>query len=155
MSEALDEMMARAAEEGAELTDDEVEIDLSEAVNFDPFSDTVPVEIAVAALKHGKESKKPYIELKLRVFEGEYEGRILWTNLNLTGKGAGFSRDKLAAFGHPIDEDNPKVSPKKLVGAQGMAVCAPDTREGYEHKVLVSSIKKYVTAAEAEAENLK
>ena len=161
MSEELDALMAKAAEEGEDIGDDEVEIDLSEAETFEPFTAKVPVEIVARALKHGKDSGKPYLELKVRVFEGEFEKRVLWTNINLTGKGAGFGFDKLAAFGakdkdgNAVSRDNPKVSLKGLLGLRAFAECAPDERAEYAHKVVVGKITPYVSAAEAEAENLK
>jgi hypothetical protein len=134
---------------------DELEIDLSEAETYEPFEAKVPVEIVAAATKFGKESKKPYLELKLRVFEGEFEKRVLWTNINLTGKGAGFGVEKLAAFGYAIDKDKPRVKPSALVGLKATAACAPDEREEYAHKVVVGKITRYVSEAEASADELK
>lgn len=160
-NEELDALMAAAAEAGEELGDDEVEIDLSEAVTFEPFEARVPIEITAAAKKHGKESKKPYLELKVRVFEGEFEGRVLWTNINLTGKGAGFGFDKLEAFGakskdgKPVSRENPRIFLGGLKGLRASADCAPDEREEYKKKVVVGKIVAYVSEAEAEADNLK
>jgi hypothetical protein len=160
VDEELNELIA-ASGEGSELADDEVEIDLSEAATFEPFTARVPVEVTGAALKHGKASTKPYIELKLRVFEGEYAKRVLWTNINLTGLGAGFGFDKLSLLGATskdgqlITSKNRRISLGKLVGLRCLVDCAPDEREEYAHKVVVGKFYKYVSAAESEAENLK
>jgi hypothetical protein len=151
----LNAMLADSAEEGADLADDEVEIDLSEAESFEPFTATVPVEVVAAVLKHGKTSKKPYVELKLRVFEGDYEKRILWTNINLTGKGAGFATDKLRALGLDFDPKHPRIKLKGLVGRRCNVACAPDEREEYSHKVVVGKFTRYVSAAEESAADLK
>ena len=161
----LDALMRQHAEEGAEIGDDEVDIDLSEAETYEPFTATVPVEITTAALKvAGQNAKVPgskYLELKLRVFEGEYEKRVAWTNVSLTGKGAGFGIDKLEAFGaesksgDPINKDNVKVYLPGLRGLRALAACAPDPREEYKHKLVVGKISRYVSEGEAEAENLK
>jgi hypothetical protein len=155
VSDDLDELMRQAAEEGEAIGDDEVEIDLSEAATFEPFTADVPVEIVGRALKYGKESKAPYLELKLRIFEGEHVKRILWTNINLTGAGAGFGVEKLAAFGYSLDKDKPKVKLSALDGLKALASCAPDSREEYKHKVVVGKIKPYVSEAEAQAADLK
>lgn len=163
-TEEVDEELQKLIDssgEGAELADDEVEIDLSEAATFEPFTARVPVEITGAALKHGKDSKAPYIELKLRVFEGEYAKRVLWTNINLTGLGAGFGFDKLSILGATskdgqlITSKNRRISLGNLIGLRCSVDAAPDKREEYSHKVEVGKFYKYVSAAESEAENLK
>lgn len=161
MSDAMDEMLADAADAGADLADDEVEIDLSEAETYEPFTAKVPVEIVSATLEHGNDSKLPYLNLKLRVCEGEHEGRVMFTNVMLKGKGAGIGYDKLGAFGATsadgvaVSRDNPKISLTRLEGLRAVADCAPDTRDGYTHKVVVGRISKYVSADAVEAEALK
>lgn len=155
MSDDLDELMRQAAEDGADIGDDELEIDLSEAETFEPFTAKVPVEIIAVQLKTGKESGKPYLELKLRVFEGEFAKRILWTNVNLTGKGAGIGYDTLAAFGYSLDREKPKVKRSALIGLKAVASCAPDKREEYSHKVVVGKITTYTSADEEDAADLK
>jgi len=158
----LDALMRQAAEEGEDVGDDEVDIDLSEAATFEPFTDkNVPIEITTASRKVGKDSGAPYLELKVRVFEGEHAKRVLWTNINLTGKGAGFGIDKLAAFGAtskdgtPISSKNTKLYLPGLVGLKALAECAPDEREEYKTKVVIGKIKPYGDADEDEVENLK
>jgi hypothetical protein len=151
---SLEDLMEKAAEEGAEIGD-EVDIDLSEAETYEPFEADVPVEITTALLKRSKENHNPYIELKLRVFEGEYLGRVVFSNLNLTGKGAGFAFADLKSFGYEVDKDKPKVSVTRLIGLKAIAVCKPDDREGYSHKVKVKRIKRYVSEAEAATDDLK
>lgn len=159
MSDELEALMAAAAEQGEEIGDDEVEIDLSEAVTFEPFEAKVPVEIVAAVVKQGPKSR--YIETKVRVFEGEYEGRVLWVNLTLTGKGASFGFEYLGAFGAKskdgelVTKDNPRISLKQLQGLRAFAACAPDPREEYKHKVVIGKITPYVSAAAEEAESLK
>lgn len=154
MSDEFDKMLEEAGEEGFDAADDLIDIDLSEAMTFEPFTAKVPVEIVTAILKRAQEPPhNPYIELKVRVFEGEFEGRILFTNLNLKGKGAGIAMDKLRAFGYSVDPEKPQLSPAKLIGLRANAACAPDDREEYSHKVVVGKITKYVAeqkAAEAE-----
>jgi hypothetical protein len=142
----LDALMAAAAEEGdavGEDDDDELDIDLSEAEDFSPFKAKVPVEIVGTKVKVANDSKNKYIELKLRVFEGDYEGRILWRNLPLKGKGSGFTRDILTAFGAGIDWDAPKIVPSALLGLQAYTQAAPDKREEYKHKVVTGTFSAY------------
>lgn len=156
MSSELDEMLAEAAANGEEIGDDYLEIDLSEAATFEPFEAKVPVEIIGVESKRGKEAPHtPFLELKLRVFEGEYEGRTLFESVMLAGKGAGFGRDKLAAFDYMVDPEKPRVSPKALKGRRAFAECAPDTREEYKHKVVVGKLTKYVSADEEAATEVK
>lgn len=144
-SEELDDLLGQAAAEGAEDgDDDEVDIDLSESVSYEAFTAKVPVEIVKATKLVGKDSGKPYVKLQLRIFEGEYEGRVVFTNLNLTGKGAGFGADKLKAFGYVIDPDRPKLRLKALLGLKAIASCAPDKREQYSDNVEVGKITRYV-----------
>ena len=145
--------MVAAAEEGEAIGDDEVEIDLSEAVSFEAITADVPVEIVAAELKKGPKAR--YIELKLRVFEGEHEKRLFWTNATVSGKGAGIGFDELNAFGADIDRKAPKVSCKALIGLRAVASVAPDKREEYAHKTVVGRIKRYVSEADKEAANLK
>lgn len=157
----LQELLAQAQAEGEDIGDDEVEIDLSEAATFEAFTDRVPVEVTAAALKHGKDSKAPYIEFKLRVFEGEYEGRILWTNVNLTGKGAGFGFDKLSILGARskdgtlITKENRRISLAGLKGLRASVDVAPDEREKYKHKVVVGKFHPYVSPDAEAAEEVK
>lgn len=155
MSDAFDKMMEEAVDEGDDIGSDVVDIDLSEAMTFEPFTAKVPVEIVTAALKHSQEAGNPYIEMKLRVFEGEHEGRILFTNLNLKGKGAGFAMDKLAAFRYEVDPEKPQLAMSKLIGLRATASCAPDTREEYSHKVVVGKITRYVAEQEAAEAEVK
>lgn len=157
----LAELLAQAQVEGEDIGDDEVEIDLSEAATFEAFTDRVPVEVTAAALKHGKESKAPYIEFKLRVIEGEYEGRVLWTNVNLTGKGAGFGFDKLSVLGAKskdgtlISKENRRIALSNLKGLRASVDVAPDEREEYKHKVVVGKFHPYVSPDAAAAEEVK
>jgi len=145
IEEGLDDLI-QESDAGYEVADDEVDIDLSEAVSFEPFTGTVPAEVVKATLTHGQASKKPYIELRLQVTEGEFEKRMLFYNINLTGKGAGFAGEALRILGYPIDPKRPKVSPKRLVGAKCNAVCAPDEREEFAHKVVVKRLKPLTAA---------
>jgi hypothetical protein len=158
----LQELLEQAQADGEDIGDDEVEIDLSEAATFEAFTaPKVPVEITAAALKHGKDSKKPYIEFKMRVIEGEYEGRILWTNVNLTGKGAGFGFDKLTVLGAKskdgqlITKENRRVSLAGLKGLRASVDVAPDKREEYKHKVVVGKFHPYVSPDAAAAGDIK
>jgi len=151
---SLAELMEDAVHEGGEIGD-EVEIDLSEAETYEPFDAAVPVEIIAAAMRKSKDKGNPYIELRLRVFEGEYLNRQVYSNLNLTGKGAGFAFADLKSFGYEIDKDKPRVSVTALIGLKAVAVCKPDAREDFSHKVVVKRIRRYIPEAEAAAEDLK
>jgi hypothetical protein len=137
-----------AVHAGIELAEGEVLIDLSEADTFDPFTAVVPVVIVTAEMKTGKDSGKPYIKLRLKVTSGEYEGRVLFTNLNLTGKGAGFAMKDLEKFGatskdgKPINKDNPRIDIEGLPGLEARASVAPDSREEYSDQVQVNKILK-------------
>lgn len=149
MSNEQDELLARV-HDGMELAEGEVLIDLSEAETYEPFTAVVPVCILTATMKTGKTSGKPYIELKLKVTEEdeEYAGRILFTNLNLTGKGAGFAIGDLEKFGAtskdgtPISKTNPRIDIEGLPGLTARASVAPDDREEYSDKCVVKRILK-------------
>jgi len=161
IEDELNELLDQAQAEGEDIGDDEVEIDLSEAVNFDPFTARVSVEVTAAALRHGNDSKAPYIEFKMRVFEGEYEGRCLWTNVSLTGKGAGFGFDKLSALGAKskdgtlISREHRRISISGLKGLRAAVDVAPDKRKEYKHKAEVGKFHKYVSPDAAAAEDIK
>jgi hypothetical protein len=160
--ENLDELIAQSVEEGAELADDEVEIDLSEAVSYKPFTDRVAVEVVKAELKHGKTSKNPYIKLQLKVIEGEHAKRVLFTNVTLTGTGASFGFETLESLGAKskdgelITEKNRRVWPPGLVGLKAIASVLPDERPEYNTQTVVKgALKPYVSADDEDAADLK
>lgn len=160
--------MYTASVEAGEEYGEDIEIDLSEAVSFEPFNaDKLPVEIVGAKLKKGTESGKPYVELQLLSFgDHEYAGRTLWTNINLTGKGAGIGFDQLEAFGatsksgEPVSRENPKLHLPGLVGLLGLAkvrIGKDRTVNGqhYEGRAEVKAIKPYISPDEEAAADLQ
>lgn len=159
----LDPALLQAAADGEDFGDD-VDIDLSEAINFDPFeADDLPFEVIAAEKKIGKTSKAPYIELTVKAFDHEeFAGRQLYTNVNLTGKGAGIGFDTLEALGatdkagNLVTRDNPKVNPGRLVGLKGLAKVRIKPAEGeYKAKAEIKRVRPYVSDAVAEASDLK
>jgi hypothetical protein len=146
LSEAnLDELTRQAAEEGADIGDEELEIDLSDAVDLSPFAGKdVPVEVVKAVKTPSKSTPgNTYIKLHLRVFEGEFKGRYIFDNVNLKGKGAGFARSSLDALGAGIDWDAPRIRPSKLVGLRALVKTAIDVQEDYADKTVVKGWKPY------------
>ena len=103
----LDDLMARAAEAGEEAVDDlDAEIDLSELDQAEeqeewaPFAaKRVPVEITEITLKKGENSGDAYLNLRLDVFEGPYDKRVLFDIVMLQGKGVGMGKKKLRQLG--------------------------------------------------------
>jgi hypothetical protein len=160
----LNGLIAQSVEEGAALDDDEVEIDLTEATSYKPFTAKVAVEVRKATLKRAKGGDhNQYIELQLSVIEpGEHLKRALFTNVTLKGTGAGFGIETLESLGATskdgelISEKNRRVYPPGLVGLKGVASCAPDEREEYNHKTVVKgALKPYVSPDAAESADLK
>lgn len=152
MSDELDELVAEVDEDAEEL-----EIDLSEAADFEVIDGKRPVEIV--AVKVGKSKNAPnhpYIEAKLKVIGDEDAGRIVFKTLMLKGKGAGITRRFLTVMESGIDFDAapPRISPAKLVGLRGIAVLAADKREEYKHKTVVNDMLPFEDSAAAEADEL-
>lgn len=155
MSEELDALMERAATEGEEVGDDELDIDLSEAVDISPFaSKGVPVEVVKVLVKTSAAGNK-YIKLQLRVFEGEYEKRVIFENVNLKGTGAGFGRQTLDALGADINWDAPRIKPQSLVGLKATIDTVVTSQEGYSDKTEAKNWRSFVSAATEAAASLK
>jgi hypothetical protein len=155
VSEELEALMNKAAQEGDDIGEDELEIDLSEAVDLSPFaSKGTPVEVVKTLVKTSAAGNK-YIKLQLRVFEGEHEGRVIFENVNLKGTGAGFGRQTLDALGAGIDWDAPRVKPQSLVGLKASIDTVVTSQEGYSDKTEAKNWKPYVSAAAEEAASLK
>jgi ribosomal protein S28E/S33 len=155
MSDELDALMERAAAEGEDIGDDELEIDLSEAVDVSPFAAKgVPVEVVKSLVKTSAAGNK-YIKLQLRVFEGEYTKRVIFENVNLKGTGAGFGRQTLDALGAGIDWDAPRVKPQALVGLKGLVDTVVTSQEGYSDKTECKNWRPYASAAAEDAASLK
>jgi hypothetical protein len=83
-----------------------VRMDLSEAISFKPVdAGTYPAE--VVEVKDAKSSDKAtFLPIVLEISEGEAQGRKLFHNIMLSGKGAGRGADELGnLLGEEIDPD--------------------------------------------------
>lgn len=83
-----------------------IRMDLSEAVSFKPVdSGTYPAE--VAEIQDTKQSEKAtYLPIMLEITDGEAQGRKLFHNIMLSGKGAGRGAEELGRLlGEEIDPD--------------------------------------------------
>jgi hypothetical protein len=148
-NDELDELVA-----SVELEAGELEIDLSEAKDFEVIDGTRPVEITEVKRATSKQSKLPMLELKLVVIGDDDAGRVVFKTLMLKGPGAGITKRYLTAFQADIDWDAPKISPQALVGLKANAVLTADTREEYKHKTVVKDIREYEDSATVDADEL-
>lgn len=152
-NDELDELVAEVELEAGEL-----EIDLSEAKDFEVIDGKRPVEIAEVKVTKSKGSEGkaslPMLELKLKVIGDEDAGRIVFKTLMLKGPGAGITKRYLTAFGADIDWDAPKISPTALVNLRATATLHADPREEYKHKTVVKDIAEYVDSDTVDADEL-
>jgi hypothetical protein len=155
MSDELDVLMAAAAEAGEDIGDEELDIDLSEAVDISPFAAKgVNIEVVKAVAKLSSAGNK-YIKMQIRVFEGDFEKRVIFDNVNLKGAGAGFGRQTLDALGAGIDWAAPKVKASKLIGLKATVDCVIESQEGYNDKTVVKNWRPYKSADTAAAAEVK
>lgn len=82
-------------------------MDLSEAISFRPV-DSGTYEAEVVDLQEVKQSDKAtYLPIRLEITEGDAQGRPLFHNIMLSGKGAGRGAEELGRLlGEDIDPDS-------------------------------------------------
>lgn len=99
-----------------------IRMDLSEAISFRPV-DSGTYSAEVADLQDVKQSDKAtYLPIMLEINEGEAQGRKLFHNIMLSGKGAGRGAEDLGRLlGEDIDPDaldEFEFDSDDLIGAQ-------------------------------------
>jgi hypothetical protein len=127
----------------------ELVIDFSETQSFDPLPPGDYV-VSVESAKPGKSTAgNPKVSLQVKVIEGEQEGRMLFDDLVLTGKGAFKIRQALKAFGLlDSDQDQVRLDSDDLVGCVGTVTVANEVwaeEDGGDGETR-SRVKKYVSA---------
>ncbi len=113
--------------EGA--TSDEVDIDFSAAVSYEPLNGEFPV--VVTAVETGTSGEgNPKIVFKFDVTDGidgngkSAVGRKLRKDCPTTGEGAGITKSVLRALGYEVDDEHVRIRMSKVVGLEAIAVCA-------------------------------
>lgn len=118
---SLDEVLNNA-------TTDEVEIDFSSAVSFEPLPENTYV-LEIESVEPGRSKPtaesptgNPKLVWKFVVVEGDQTGRVLFRHSPTSGKGSGLTKDVLRALGVG-NLDSPKVK-FKMSTAVGQRVIA-------------------------------
>lgn len=115
-----------------------VKVDFSDVESFEPVEDgEYPVVIEEAEMRESQSSDYPYINLKLRISEGEHEGRFLWTMCSLHPKALWRTKETFENLGIvdeeldiEVDDDTNMVLEPELVGLPAIAVATTETYEG-------------------------
>lgn len=95
---------------------DEVDIDFSGAVEFDP----IPADDYIAVIEEVEpglsKQKAPKLTWKFRITEGPHAGRKLMRHTPTTGKGSGLTKQVLKAIGQDTSDKRVKFRPSSAVG---------------------------------------
>lgn len=117
----LDELINQA-------TSDEVEVDFSAAVSFDPLTGEFPV--VVTAVESGVSGEgNPKVVFKFDVTAGvdgngkSAVGRKLRKDCPTTGEGAGITKAVLRALGFDVDSEHVRFRMSQALGLEAIAVC--------------------------------
>ncbi len=113
---SLDEVLNNA-------TTDEVDIDFSSAVTFEPLPPGTYV-LEIESVEPGRSKAtadaptgNPKLVWKFVVIGGEFEGRVLFRHSPTTGKGSGLTKDVLRALGvQGLDSPQVKFKMSTAVG---------------------------------------
>ncbi len=113
---SLDEVLNNA-------TTDEVDIDFSSAVTFEPLPPNTYV-LEIESVEPGRSKPtadapqgNPKLVWKFVVIGGEFEGRVLFRHSPTTGKGSGLTKDVLRALGvQGLDSPQVKFKMSTAVG---------------------------------------
>ena len=102
-NDELDDLVASYDEARAELEEDDVELDLSEAGGFEPFEGKHPSTITKIEVVKAKTTGTPMLKCEVTIIDGDYKGRKVWPNFMLKGGGAWKTKDLITATGQDID----------------------------------------------------
>jgi len=89
-------------------------VDFTQVEDFEPLPvDLYELEIKEVQLKQSKTKGEPMLGIKLEVIAGEFEGRSIFTNLMLAGRGLGITKQAFKALQIPGGE----LDVEDLIGA--------------------------------------
>lgn len=136
-NDELDDLLEAAAAQ-EELDEDEVELDLSESAEYEPFEGQFAAQFTKVEFTHAKGGTKgPMLKTELTVIEeGDHKGRRAWPNLMLGGRGAWKTKQAYAAAGVELDLDATpvKIKPKALKNKVVFVTFEIKSQEGYKDK---------------------
>lgn len=144
MAESLDDVLSNA-------TNDEVEVDFSAAVDFEavPAGDYVAEIIEVSPTKAGEKAKNPGAPLAKFVFkvteDGPAKNRQFFVYANLTGAGAGRTKELLRAIGVAVEGEKITFRLSQAVG-QTVVLVVLNHGEDAEYPNEVKKVKPFVPA---------
>lgn len=127
MSDEFSDMLSQA-------TDDTIDLDFSEAVEFGQFSAenvlAVVSEAKRGVVKSGDNAGKPKVVWQFTIIEGEHSGRKEFRHTPLTGKGAGLAREIIEATGCEVPDKKGKlrISLSDAVGAEVRITVRPQKK---------------------------
>jgi hypothetical protein len=142
---SLDEVLNNA-------TTDEVEIDFSSAVSFDPLPPgTYVLEIESVEPGRSKPTAEapngnPKLTWKFVVVDGEHTGRVLFRHSPTSGKGSGLTKDVLRALGvQGLDSPQVKFKMSTAIGQRVIAdVVLQKDNENFNE---IKKLRPYVAPA--------
>ncbi len=85
-------------------TDDTVDLDFSEAVEFGQFTASNVLAVVSEAKRGTTKAGAPKIAWQFTIIEGEHSGRKLFRHTPTTGKGAGLAREVIEATGCEVPD---------------------------------------------------
>ena len=116
----------------------EYNIDFSEVESFAAIpQDEYPVIVEEVEMRQSQSSEYPYLNWKLKVTEGEYEGRFVWMMTSLSPKSLWRLKETLDNLEVPldefnivVDEDTDLVIEPELAGLPALAPVREDEYQG-------------------------
>jgi hypothetical protein len=116
----------------------EFKIDFEEVESFAAIPQAeYPVVVEEVELRESQSSEYPYLNWKLKVTEGEYEGRFVWMMTSMSPKALWRLKETLDNLEVPlddfnmvVDEDTNFVIEPQLVGLPALAPVREDEYQG-------------------------
>lgn len=89
-------------------------VDFTNVEDYEPLPvDLYEIEVKEVQLKNSRNKNEPMLSIKVEVIAGDYEGRSIYTNLMLAGRGLGITKQAFTALQIPAGE----LDVDDLVGA--------------------------------------
>ncbi len=113
-------------------------IDATEATSFEPIPSGT-YDARISTIKEPRTSAKgtEYIPIGFEVVDGDYEGRWIWSNFMLSGKGVGITLDfinKALGTEYSAADEEFDFDFDDLIGAEVQLVTALEEYEGQERE---------------------